>query len=62
MKNRSYRYDISKSRSRHGHKYTKYKISLVIMMVICIKLHPNEKSVACKKSLQFERHFYWEID
>ena len=42
MKNRSYRYDISKSRSRNGHKYTKYKISLVIMMVICIKLHPSD--------------------
>ena len=36
-KNRSYRYDIN--RPRHGHKYTKYKICLCIMMVICIKQH-----------------------
>ena len=27
MKNRSHRYDINNSRSRHGHKYTKYKMS-----------------------------------
>ena len=39
MKNRSSRYDINRSRCRHGHKYTKYKICLDIMMVICIKQH-----------------------
>ena len=39
MKNKSYRYDINRPRSRHGHKYTKYKICLSIMMVICIKKH-----------------------
>ena len=27
MKNRSHRYDISKPRSRHGHKCGKYKVS-----------------------------------
>ena len=30
---------ISRSRLRHGHKYTKYKMCLSIMMVICIKQH-----------------------
>ena len=30
-------YDISRPRPRHGPKYTKYKICLSIMMVICIK-------------------------
>ena len=25
MKNRSYRYDIIRPRSRHGHNYSKYK-------------------------------------
>ena len=39
MKNRSNRYDINRPRRRHGHKYTKYKIYLDIMMVICIKQH-----------------------
>ena len=37
MKNRSHRYAINRPRSRHGHKYTKYKICLTIMMAICIK-------------------------
>ena len=37
MKNRSSRYDINRPRRRHGHKYTKYKTCLDIMMVICIK-------------------------
>ena len=39
MKNRSYRYDTSRPRSVHGHKYIKYKTSLSIMMVIYIKQH-----------------------
>ena len=34
MKNRSSRYDISRPRHRHGHKYTKYKMCLI---AICIK-------------------------
>ena len=39
IKNRSQRYDINRPRSRHGHKYAKYKICLSITMVICIKLY-----------------------
>ena len=27
MKDRSHRHDINRSRSRHGHKYSKYKKS-----------------------------------
>ena len=34
MKNRSHRWDINRPRLRHGHKYTKYKLHLIIMMVI----------------------------
>ena len=37
MKNRSHRYDINRPRSRHGHKYSKYKKCLNMMMLICIK-------------------------
>ena len=33
----SHRYDINRPRSRHGHKYSKYKKCLSIMMLICIK-------------------------
>ena len=35
MKNRSHKYDIN----RQGHKYSKNKKCLGIMMLICIKQH-----------------------
>ena len=37
MKNRSHRNNINRPMFRHGHKYTKYKMSLKIMMVTYIK-------------------------
>ena len=37
MKNRSHRH--GKNRHRHGRKYTKYKMCLIVMMVIGIKHH-----------------------
>ena len=37
MKNRSCIYDINRLKPGHGHKYTKYKMSLITMMVTCIK-------------------------
>ena len=39
MKNRLHRYDINRPSLRYGHKNTKYKMFLSIMMVICIKQH-----------------------
>ena len=39
MKNKSQRYDINRPKSKHGCKYTKYEMYLVIIMVICIKQH-----------------------
>ena len=41
MKSRSHRYDINRPRPTNGSKYTKYKICLSIMMVLCIKEHTN---------------------
>ena len=38
MTKRLQRNDINRPRPRHGHKYTKYKIYLS-MMVICITQH-----------------------
>ena len=38
--NRLQRFGINKSRSSHRPKYTKYKMGLSTMMVICIKQHP----------------------
>ena len=37
MKNKSRRYDINRTRPRHGYEYTKYKMC-PSMMVICNKL------------------------
>ena len=39
MKNASHRYDINRTRLRFGHKYTKSKMCLSMMMVICNKQH-----------------------
>ena len=39
MKNRSHRYDVNRPRPKHGHKYTIYKICLIIMMLTFIKQH-----------------------
>ena len=39
IKNKSHRYDINRPRSRHGHKYSKYKKCLTMMMLTCIKQH-----------------------
>ena len=36
MKNRLHRYVINRPRSRHEHKYSKYKKFLSMMMLICI--------------------------
>ena len=39
MKNRSHRCDINRPRSRPGHKYSKYKRYLSMMMLKGIKQH-----------------------
>ena len=35
MKNRSHRCDMNRTRSRHDYKYTKYKMCLSMMMIMC---------------------------
>ena len=39
IKIKSHRYDINRIRSRHGHKYSKYKVYLSMMTVMCNKHH-----------------------
>ena len=39
MKRESHRYDINITRLGHGLKYTKYKIYLSMMMLICTEQH-----------------------
>ena len=42
MKNRSHRYEINRPRSRHGHKYSKYKKCLCKMMPIMYLTTPKQ--------------------
>ena len=39
MKNRSHRYDINRPKSRRGHKYSKCKKCVSMIMLLCIKEH-----------------------
>ena len=39
MTNRSHKYDINRTRPRHGYKYAKYKMYLSMLMVMCNKQH-----------------------
>ena len=49
MENRSHRNDINRPKSRHGHKYSKYKMCLSMMLLLCIKLSwVEKKNVAYK--------------
>ena len=41
IKNGSQRYDINRNRWRHGHKYTKYKMCLSMMVAMCNEQHLN---------------------
>ena len=52
MKNRSHRYDIKRPRPRHGHKYTKYKICLSTMLVICIMQHQSKTSTSIHEKVK----------
>ena len=38
-KNTSHRYDINRTRAKHGHKYAECKMYLRVMMVMCNKQH-----------------------
>ena len=45
MKIRSHRYDINRARSRHGHKYSKYKKSLGMMVLTYINSFMTEAPI-----------------
>ena len=57
VKNTSYRYDINRPRSGYGHNLTKYKVSLSIMMVICIKQHLS--SIWNSINEKVKQHWSW---
>ena len=39
MRNGSHRYKINRTRRRYGHMYTKYRMCLSMMMIMCNKQH-----------------------
>ena len=45
IKNRSHRYDVNQPRSKRGHKYSKYKKGLTMVILICIKQHKFVNSI-----------------
>ena len=70
MKNRSQRYDINRPWSRHGHRYSKYKKCLTMMMLRCIKqhlsniwssIHEKVKQKKRWKSVGFEKKCAFEL-
>ena len=38
-KNRSHKHDVNRPRFKHGHKCSKYKKCLSMIMLVCIKQH-----------------------
>ena len=66
MKNRLHKYDINKSRSRQGHKYTNWKNCHSKMMVICIATFEvqfmknlNNTESQLKKSVAYRNSKYY---
>ena len=53
MKNRSHRCDIN----RHGHKYSKYKMWLSMMKLICIKQHLSNILSSIQEKVK--QHWGW---
>ena len=57
IKGKSRWYDLIRDRPRHGHKHTKYKICLSIMMVICITQHLSNNWSSIHG--QIKQHWGW---
>ena len=58
MKNRSHRYDIDRPWPRHGHKYTKYKECLSMMMFTCIKQQLS--NIWSSIPVKVKQHWSWD--
>ena len=75
MKNRSYRYDTNRNRSRTGHKRSRFicvhiQKFLIVMMLVCIKQHQatfqahfmkklNNTEADLKKALFTKKRVFW---
>ena len=68
MKNRSHRYDVNQPRSKHGHKYSKYKKGLTMVILICIKQHLSNiwslihENAELEKSISFKKAYIYIDD
>ena len=62
-KSRSHRYNINRASSKYGHKYSKYKKCLSMMMFICIKQHLSNiwSSIHEKVKLKKERWLWKSV-
>ena len=52
MKNGSHRYDINRTRPRHGHKYTNYKLRLITRLVLTYEAEFMKKLSSTKAELK----------
>ena len=52
MKNRSHRHDINRPRPRHGHRKSKYRKCLSMMILIYIKQHLSNISSSIHKEVK----------
>ena len=55
IKNRSQKYDINRRTSRNGHNYTKYKMCLSMMMIICIKQHLSNIGSSVREKVKLKK-------
>ena len=69
IKNRPHRYDINGLRFRHGHRYSKYKKWLSMMVLLCTKqylsniwssIHKTLR-LSWKKALLIKKRVFWRI-
>ena len=57
IKTISHRYDVNRPRKRHGHRYSKYKRCLCMMMLICIKQHVSNVWSSIQEKVK--QHWDW---
>ena len=59
METRLHRYNINKASPRHGHKYNKYKMCLIMMIVKCIKQHLS--NIWSSVHEEVKQHFFFLV-
>ena len=57
MKTRSHRYDVNRTRPRHGYEDTMYKMCFSVMMVMCNKQHLS--NIWSWNHDKVKQHWFW---